>query len=189
MGAPQKFGWVEEGTPRIYQHPNTWAVEKTTGPERLIIAPSGQHVSLVLDLLSTMPEPFGILYVLVVPRGDEKPGRYQTPTPTSRYEAQQFLSRFKTFFEQDGRHNIWIASTAGSNSDQLVYDRHNVIYAYGDLQAFERVLVNRGLSRAESVSYPCPHVHWYNEEFDADARELLHRYQWKWFPLQDEDWT
>jgi len=184
MGTPYKFGWIPDEE-RIYQYPNVWAVEKTSGPERLIIAPSGQQVSLMLDLLSVMPEPFGVLYVLAVPRGEGEAGRYQAPTPASRHEAQQFLYRFKEFFENDGRHHIWVASK--TNSDLLVYDRHNVIYAYGQLPAFERVLLGRGLSKADSVSFPSPHIHRYNKEFDHDARGLLRHWQWKWFPLQDDD--
>ncbi len=184
MEAPYKFGWIPDEE-RIYEYPNIWAVEKTTGPERLIIAPSGQHVSLMLDLMSVMLEPFGILYVLAVPRGEGEAGRYQIPTPASGRKARRFLSRYKEFFEQVGRCNIWVAST--TNSDQLVYDRHNVIYAYGQLLAFESVLLNRGLSRADSVSFPVPHIHRYNKEFDHDAREVLRYWHWKWFPLQDQD--
>ncbi len=85
----------------------------------------------MLDLLEVSPEPFCILYVLTIPRSEERPGRYES-APVSREEARQFLSRFREFFENDARHHIWIKSIDGP--DLLVYDKHNVIYAYGPLR-------------------------------------------------------
>ncbi|MGI8732180.1 MAG: hypothetical protein ACR2LM_02630 [Pyrinomonadaceae bacterium] len=49
-----------------YSHPNTWASEKTSSPERLIIGPSSDHIELMIKLARILPEPFGILYVLLV---------------------------------------------------------------------------------------------------------------------------
>jgi len=184
METPYKFGWIADEE-RSYEYPNVFAVEKTTGPERLVIAPSSRHVSLMLDLMQMMFEPFGILYVLTAPRAGAEAGRYQVANPVAWNEAEGFLSRFERFFENDGRHHIWI--TSGRNSDRLVYDKHNVIYAYGELREFERILMKRGLTKAERVEFPSPHSHKYNEAYDQDQQEVLRYWEWKKFPLQESD--
>ncbi|HTD24543.1 MAG TPA: hypothetical protein VK738_17930 [Terriglobales bacterium] len=184
MELTYKFG-VTPDDGRSYEYPNVFAVEKTAGPERLVIAPAGQHVSLMLALMRMMFEPFGILYVLTVPRGGGEAGRYQVANPVAREEAEGFLGRFKEFFENDGRHHIWIASVG--TSDSLVYDNHNVIYAYGELREFERVLVKRGLTKVDCVEFPSPHTHKYNRAFDRSQQEVLGYWEWKQFPLQEDD--
>lgn len=132
-----------------------------------------------------MPEPLGILYVLVVPRGGSEAGRYQTENPVSKKEAEEFLKSFKEYFENDGRHDIWIASMSGS--EQLVYDRHNIIYAYGPLPEYEDILLARGLRKVEFVRFPKPHTHNYHAAFDHDELNLLRRWRWKHFPLHESD--
>ncbi len=184
MTSSFKFGWNPE-EPQRYEYPNVWSREKTTGPDRLIIAPSTDHISLIVELSRVMTEPFGFLYVLTVPRGQGVAARHQSLEPVIRQDSIEFLSRFKQFFEGDGRHHIWMKSS--SSSDQLVYDNHNVIYAYGQLPAFEEILSQRGKEKVESVRFPMPHIHYYNSEFDEDERDLLCYWQWKQFPLHDSD--
>ena len=184
MEAIYKFGWIPNEH-RSYEYADIFAVEKTSGPERLVIAPSANHVSILIDLLEVMPEPFGILYVLVVPRGGSEAGRYQTANPVSREQAEKFLKRFREFFEYDGRHDIWVASMSGP--DQLVYDRHNVIYAYGPLPEFENLLSGRGLAKVESVRFPSPHTHNYHAAFDQDGRDVLHHWDWRRSPFHESE--
>jgi hypothetical protein len=184
MEATYKFGWIPNEE-RRYEYPDVYAVEKTSGPERLVIAPSANHVSILIDLLRVMPDPFGILYVLVVPRGGSEAGRYQTANPVSQEQAEEFLKRFRQYFENDGRHAIWLASISGAG--QLVYDRHNVIYAYGPLLEFENVVSGRGLAKAEFVRFPSPHTHNYHAACDLDQQQVLHYWQWKRSPLHDSD--
>ena len=184
MEATYKFGWIPNEE-RGYEYPDVYAVEKTSGPQRLVIAPSGKHISILIELLHVMPEPFGILYVLVVPRGGSKAGRYETVDPVSQDQAEDFLNRFSQYFEEDGRHDIWLASTSGSG--QLVYDRHNVIHAYGPLLEFEKVASGHGLAKVEFVRFPSPHTHNYHAACDPEAREVLHYWHWMRSPLQDSD--
>jgi hypothetical protein len=179
-----KFGWNTE-EPQPYKYPNVWSREKTTGPERLVIAPSSDHVSLMIELSSVMNDPFGILYVLVVPRGYGDAARYQSSEPVVRQSAIAFLTRFEKFFEGDGRHHLWLASI--SNSDQLVYDKHNVIYAYGNLPVFEELLDRRGMEMVDEVRFPSPHIHNYYPEFDEEERNLLRYWEWKQLPLAEND--
>jgi hypothetical protein len=74
-----------------------------------------------------------------------------------------------------------------SSADLLVYDNHNVIYAYGNLDAHKNVLAESGLHETEMIRFPVPHVHHYNSEFDSEEVNLLQHFTWKQFPLQESD--
>lgn len=165
-------------------YPNIWNLQKTSGPERLIIAPASGHIELITELTRILPEPFGILYVLVVPRGGNDEGRYQNAQPASRSEMETFLSSFSDFFENDARHHIWLASMP--NQVTLVYDRHNVIYAYGELERFKQILLAKGLTQRQ-VSFPVPHAHYYHPRFDAEESRVLSYMEWQKFPLAEID--
>ena len=167
-----------------YRYSNVWAMEKTTGPDRLVIAPASEQVEIMVELGKGVPEPFGILYVLVISRLDNELGRYQNPYPSGRGEMEAFLRRFKEYFENDGRHHIWITSVPASST--FVYDRHNVIYAYGPLEQSKKILVDRGLKEGV-VRFPSPHSHNYNSQFDDQEREVLQYWEWRRTPLEDSD--
>lgn len=181
-----KFGYLtptHEDLP--FKYSDTWALQKTSGAERLIIAPSSGHVALLSELSNTIREPYGILYVLLVPRSAKVPGRYQSAAPLSRDELGAFLHRFRDFLERDARHNIWVAESGGPSL--LVYDRHNVIYAYGPLEDYKRTLLLKGFKQVSEIVFPAPHSHHYNAEHDPDETALLDYLLWKFFPLKEAD--
>ena len=62
-----------------------------------------------------------------------------------RREAEDFLRGFSRFLESDGRHHLWISSVPDGAT--LVYDGHNILYAYGPLELYEQVLAARGMRR------------------------------------------
>ncbi|MDT5124249.1 MAG: hypothetical protein QOC96_3731 [Acidobacteriota bacterium] len=179
-----KFGQLQNERTIPFSYPNLWSVEKTPAYERLVIAPSANHLALLLELTKTLSEPFGILYVLVGSRAVNVEGRYQNPQPASRVEMETFLKEFQDFSEKDARHHVWIASLPDSST--LVYDNHNVIYAYGQLDGFKRVLVAEGLNQGD-VRVPVPHTHNYNPMFDAEENRVLSYWDWKHFPLAKGD--
>ncbi len=128
---------------------------------------------------------WGVLYVLVQPRGSgHQPGRYESELFATHAELVEFLSEFEDFFESDGRHHIWVADPEGSG--QLVYDQHNVIFAYGAIERFREELIKRGY-REEDFWFPSPHFHAYWPENDAINRRLLTEWEWKYFPLAEDD--
>ena len=180
-----KFGHIVLGQELDFTYPDIWVREKTTGPDRLAIAPREKQTELLIDLMSAMDGPFGILYVLVVPRGEGMSGRYQSPEPLNADQVQSFLNRFRRFLEEDGRHSLWIASV--SSPSMLVYDRHNVIYAYGDLERFKQVLLSHSLEERESVNLPDPHIHRYHAAYDELAKEMLCYCDWIFSELRDSD--
>jgi len=105
----RKFSAGTDRQAEQFIYPNVWKHEKTQGPDRLVIGPSSGHIDLTRKLIQVLPEPFGLLYVLVNPRGGE-PGRYQSPEPSSKVEIESFLYNFEDFFQGDSRHHIWIMS-------------------------------------------------------------------------------
>jgi hypothetical protein len=171
----------EDGNPNVYDQ--RFETGTTTGPNRLLIAPIGSQIKLITDLMSLMPGPFGIVYVLVVGRGYES-GRYQLGAELSFEEAKSFLMDYRSFFEQDGRATLLIASH--SDRAMLVYDRHNVIYAYGPLEEYTNLIRQQGFGEGD-VRYPVPHIHHYHAEFDAEETRLMTCNTWLKSPLRDSD--
>jgi hypothetical protein len=186
MSFPYKFGWIpNEGEAEEFFYSNEWAEEKTKGPSRLIIARRDEQIALITDLVRAMEPPFSILHVLLVPRSEDRPGRYEHSQGESLSSVESFLTRFKDYFEQDARSHLWIRSS--SDGGLLVYDRHNVIYAYGNLPAFENILARRQMTKVDTITFPSPHVHPYRKEFDDDAAALLEYWPWMWKPLRESD--
>jgi hypothetical protein len=183
---PYKFGYLTSSKEDLpFQYGDMWAAEATTGPDRLVIAPRSNHVGLMNKLIAEMPEPFEVLYVFLVPRTETAPGRFQSPAPLTRGDLSAFLNRFQSYFECDGRHDVWVHSM--HNSALLVYDRHNVIYAYGPLETFEVTLRTEGLVEVPKIAFPAPHTHHYNKEFDEDQNALLSYWPWIISPLTEQD--
>ena len=184
--APYKFGHLDAtGNEAPYKYGNCWAIEQTTGPSRLVIAPASGHIALITRLAAAMREPFGLLYVLPVPRGGGESGRYQSPAPVNFADMELFLWQFQELFEQDARQHVWIGSV--DNSSLLVYDNHDVIYAYGPLREFEGVLTSSGLAKCDDVRFPKPHMHNYNVEFDEQQLAILKYWKWTRYPLEESD--
>lgn len=183
-----KFGdGMPEDRPCTYQ--NVWTVEELSGTKRLVIAPKSGTLNILERLVELMPEPFWLLYVLVVPRGEGGAGRYQSSEPRTREQVRRFLQEFQAFLETDGRQNLWVRS--GSSSATLINDRHGLIYGYGLLQDWEEILKQIGLIEVPSASIkiPDPHSHHYHDHasFDAEASRLLAYLEWHHTPLRDQD--
>lgn len=142
---------------------------------RLIVAPRINQIDVMLDLVKFLRPPFIVLYVLQVGNEEIVPGRYELDQSFSYEELTRFFRRFRDFFENDGRHHIWVRSDASDAT--LVYDQHNVIYAYGPLDEFEKVCMRNGLSQG-NVEIPFPHVHAFQARFDDELVALLSEWTW-----------
>jgi len=151
---------------------------------RLTIAASTNQIVLILKFVDTLKPPFYILYVLVVSRLDNERGRYQSPLIETKEELTDFLLEYKQFFETDGRHHIWICTL--DNSGRLIYDQHNVIFAYGQTEKYINLLEKEGFIEQE-FSFPVPHAHAYNESNDRFEESLMNYWEWSTFPLADGD--
>jgi hypothetical protein len=171
-------GWCEHFHPALFERhvPETGAARLHVG------VPSGDP-DVFRGLLQCLAPPYFLLYILHTPRGEAAAGRYQSPELAAN-EAQTFLTRYADFLRSDARFDIWAHSPASRGT--VVWDRHNLIYAYGPLDSLETKL--RGLGFAEgSPSIPSPHQHHYRAECDADAAALIAEWDWALSPLRPED--
>ena len=185
-----KFGHMIGDEDVAYRHPHVWARTRTsTGTPRLDVGPAHDHVGVLKKLTREMPEPFAILYVLVVPRNESQlPGRYQSPFLT-RTEMERFLDMFGHVFEGDARAALWVAALPNGSVPVgfVVYDRHDCLHAYGPIGKFEEALERMGLKRADRLDLPSPHTHHYHEEFDSEVEAILSEFSWSYSELREED--
>lgn len=152
---------------------------------RLTTGPAASHVDTLVALAATWPkQQYYVLYVLLISHSGAQCGRYQSPLIESFVDLQVFLGTYERFFESDGRHHVWVASA--HNEGTLVYDQHNVIFAYGDLRQYEAVLRARGFSERE-FWFPYPHCHGFPATHVGDEEELLAHFPWQFSPLQPGD--
>lgn len=181
-----KFGVLNESKEWIaHDYGNAFFRQPMSSGERLVIGPSSKHVDMMLSLAQTWPnKQFYILYVLLLSHSGAELGRYQSPLITSFEDLQVFFYTYETFLESDGRHHIWIGSP--SNDGLLIYDQHNVIFAYGDLPCYEQILTSLNFSRRE-FWFPCPHSHGYPPANVQEEEELLRHFPWQHSPLRDGD--
>jgi len=69
----------------------------------------------------------------------------------------------------------------------LVYDRHNVIYAYGPLEGDEAILSLHFFETRPSISIPDPHVDQYQSVQDNEEAAVLNYCDWIFSELRDGD--
>ena len=185
MATDYKFG-TPEPEDREWTYGDVWATEETTGGgSRLVIAPAQGQTDILAALLKDMTGPFWVLYVLVIHRGRGEPGRYQSPELQTEGAVGTFLHDFSGFLEKDGRHNVWIASESGS--EMLIYDRHNVIYAYGPLTSWRLTLAANGFNEVPDIRFPSPHSHHYHQSLDPEEDRLLNYWDWHRTQLKRSD--
>jgi hypothetical protein len=177
FASEQDGKWLPHDFGKAYSH------ERTSTQPRLRIAAPFDGTALLRELTLALAEPFLLLYVLVVPRGRSEPGRYQSGE-LSRAELDALFERFGQFLDSDGRHNVWVRS---SDDGMLVYDRHNLIYAYGPLERFESVLRKHGCTITPALPLDFPHQHSYHQEFDHLERELTTQFADNRSELRDGD--
>ena len=151
---------------------------------RLKIGADANQIELMLSLCENLNPPYYILYVLVVPRQGHEQGRYQSNLIESISDVRLFLNEYKEFFETDGRHHIWIG--AANNSGLIIYDQHNVIFCYGDLERQTAFLQNHGFQE-KAFSFPVPHAHRYNEKNDKFEEKILQHWDWEISPVTNDD--
>ena len=181
-----KFGTLDShGDLVAHDYGNVYFRQPCGDGERLVIGPTSQHVKLLDELAATFPgQRYGILYVLLLSHAGRTPGRYQSPLIECYDDLQLFIWTFQNFFEGDGRHHVWIASPDSSNL--LVYDQHDVIFAYGDLDAFETILNNNHFAKKE-FWFPSPHAHGYDPANVNTEDELMRYFEWQYFNLHPSD--
>jgi len=168
-----------------HSHAPMFAIETTSaGTDRLVAGlPAREARRLFAALAELIEPPLWMLYVLHTPRGEGEPGRYQSPW-LDRAGVRDLLRRFSAFLTADARYDLWIRSDADNAT--LVWDHHNLLYAYGPLDRFAAALTARGFTSGRP-SLDFEHTHHYRPRFDADAAAWLSALEWTWTPLREAD--
>ena len=181
-----KFGRLDssgEAVPNDYG--NVFFRQPCGDSERLVIGPTGSQIQLLDSLASAFTsQEYYLLYILLLSHSGRSPGRYESPIVPNHNDLQLFIWTFQTFFENDGRHHLWVASP--SSNDMLIYDQHDVVFAYGNLDSFESVLVEGGFKNAE-FWFPSPHTHGFDPANAVVEDELIGYFDWKYYELQPGD--
>lgn len=165
------------------RYTNTFGFERTRGVDRLRISAEEAPLSLLWKLAFQLTPPFFVLYVLHTSRCGHQLGRYQSPL--QQFEAvNAFMAEFCSYLTDDGRHDLWLHSP-GSNAT-LVWDRHDLIYAYGPLNQFLAVLEDSH-SEGNVAGPPDPHVHVYHPRYDESERKILKHFAWHHSPLTESE--
>ena len=163
--------------------PQFTRAEMQDGSSRIVAGVPHGDTDIFERLVSSLKPPYFLLYILHTPRGEGEAGRYQSPT-LSLEQLHSFILKFKPFLSGDGRFDIWAHSP--SENATVIWDRHNMLYAYGPMEKFSKVLRSLGFD-AGKPEIPGPHAHNYRKELDSYANEMLTIFDWSWSPLHDED--
>jgi hypothetical protein len=175
----------EQGNGVNHDYGNRYFRQPCGSSQRLVIGASSANIKLLDELATAFAtQQFYILYVLLLSHAGRSPGRYQSPPIASHEDLQLFIWTFQNFFEGDGRHHIWIGSP--QSSDLLVYDQHDVIFAYGNLDGFEALLINHGFTQ-QQFWFPCPHSHSFDPANVNAEDELMAYFDWVYYELQEGD--
>lgn len=182
----QKLTAIDEsGKPIDFQYGNHFFRQPCGDSFRLVISTSGSYVELLKRMARQFSvEQFYILYVLLLSHAGREPGRYQSSLLEDDTQLDHFLDTFQEFLEGDGRHHVWVGGPG--STDLLVYDQHDVVFAYGNLDRFEESLRSAGFQEQE-FWFPVPHMHSYDPANSSVEEKLLQADDWKYFELQPGD--
>jgi hypothetical protein len=169
--------------PQPFAYGNVFVREEVGGSTRLRVGVDDGHDATVAALARGLRGPFQLLYVLHTTRTGAELGRYESPELTTE-GIEEFLSEFGQFIREDSRHDLWVRSH--DDDATVVLDRHNLLYAYGPLELFERVLKSSGAHVGEPAALGT-HVHHYHAVWDDTERRILRHFDWRISPLRPSD--
>jgi hypothetical protein len=179
-----KLGQNLDGMWREHSHAPVFSIEETASGQKKVLATAPGSDPLVFKtIFDRLTPPFLLLYVLHTPRGEAEPGRYQSDE-MSGSEIREFLERFRSLLSLDSRFDLWGHSAADGAT--VIWDRHNLIHAYGPLDLVVETLRGLGFQPGEPT-IPAPHEHHYHSGLDEEAEALLGSRTWHYSPLQSED--
>lgn len=183
MNEKFKFGIVVGDSEEEFFYNDSWCIETYPNYQRIAVAPIKKQIDLMMDILKSFEPPLWCLYVLVVPKNENEAGRYQCPYPMSYEEISEFANKYKNLLETDGRHHLWLGSA--KTKQLMVYDRHNIIYVYDDINKMAKYLKSKGFNE-NKISIPFPHVHFYQDN-DINETDILKHWEWIRTPLREQD--
>jgi hypothetical protein len=180
-----KFNSYDKNSKEIsHDYGDIFEHEPTKGSSRLKIGVTRNAIDMMIKLADSLTPPFFVLYVLVTTRRGNELGRYQSPLIETKEELDSFFRHFRDYFETDGRHHVWIGTV--DNSGTIIYDQHNVIFAYGPTDKWKEELMNNGY-REKSFELPAPHSHEFHSDNDKYEDEIMNYWDWSIFKLEEQD--
>src|SRR4051812_31931898 len=105
--------WVEHSHSPLFERDDS----------RIVATAPASDVTVFRKLTQSLEPPLFLLYILHTPRGENIPGRYQSPS-LSNADMNSFLNRFSDFLASDSRFDLWAHSPAMRAT--VVWDRHNL---------------------------------------------------------------
>lgn len=166
-------------------HGKKWMVRHYPNIDAVQVAVDKNQIDLMVQFANRLSPPYYVLYVLLVSRCGNDVGRYESEPFHTWDELAKFMRTYQEFFEDDGRHNLWVGEIEGPGL--LVYDRHNRIFAYGEVAQYTKILEEEGYVEAD-FGISSPHTHHYNKEFDGKEKGIVAEKIWRRrLPLQDGD--
>ncbi|WP_111264986.1 hypothetical protein [Marilutibacter maris] len=178
LGHSVEGQWVAHSHPPVFRMPAADA--RSQG---IVAGVPGSDPEVFLRLSRCLEEPLFLLYVLHTCRGEAETGRYQSPELSFR-DLEAFVDEFRPLLCADGRFDLWAYSP--EQKATVVWDRHNLLYAYGPLDRYATELRSLGFGQG-IPEVPAPHTHHYRSELDALAGKLIDRFDWVYSPLRPED--
>lgn len=155
--------------------------QSISGVNRILVATSGSATQLLTELLSFFPGPYRLVYLLVTPPEGFEPMKYEA-NGVNQDQIVNLFDQFHDFLESDARHHLWIHSEGGRGT--LICDEHDWVYAYGNLEAVEQFLLERGF-KEEMPTIPFPHLHNESNANDPQMEALLRHFDWKAQPVSN----
>lgn len=178
LSHPKGTEWEKHSHRRVFHLP-----EAVDASPRIIAGVPDSDPEVMLRLARTLEGPLILLYVLHTSRGEAETGRYQSPD-LDRAELEGFFDEFWQFLSTDARFDLWVHAPDASAT--LVWDRHDLLHAYGPLDRFAAELEALGFEPGQP-EVPAHHAHHYHAEQDALAKRLIARFDWRCSPLRPED--
>jgi hypothetical protein len=163
---------------------DNYMIEKSSAGIRLKISAKKNQVDLIYKLSDCLNPPFYVLYILIESRLGNSLGRYQSPLIESKNDLKIFLDKYKNYFESDARHHVWLGTI--NNSGKLIYDLHNLIFAYGPNEKYIQILKQKGFKQKD-FKIPNPHDHIFNPENDKYEDLIINHWDWVYFELKEQD--
>lgn len=179
-----KLGQCVDGVWRRYSHPAIFNIEHSGNNQRKVLAtvPSSDPI-IFREMVKKLTAPMLPLYILHTPRGEGKPGRYQSSS-INQADFIDFFLGFEGFFQTDSRFDLWAHSP--TDRATVVWDRHDLIHVYGIVDPVVTILRGLGFQHG-SPAINFIHQHHYHAENDEQALQLLSALDWNWSPLRPED--
>ena len=180
-----KIGSYINNTESEHVYENIYdVITYNNGTKCLRITSSESLSDLMVKLGALVRGNWYVLYTLLASHAGNRPGRYQGIEIQNYNSVLALFEKYKCYFDGDGRHNIWLGSTA--NNDLLVYDKHNIIYAYGPVEVFVGRIRSYGYCEGV-IKIPTLHTHHYHSGNVKHEMGIMNEWNWKWCDLAESD--